>query len=160
MGEPQRRRQFAFDLDTHRLKEVFGGRRISEAYDRIESFLTSRGFLHEQGSVYVTARRMEKRVAYEIFEELIETHPWIESCARKFNITDVGRTYDLFEMLAVMRATEKHVNESEKPSAAETAERESRQAGEPAAHAQSPSRSVGQTPEIRGETEREDFWEQ
>jgi virulence-associated protein VapD len=118
MAEGKRRRQFAFDLDTKKLADVFGADHISTAYTQIKDFLLDRDFLHEQGSVYVSHGAITRKSAKDTFNELAEICPWIPECANKFTMTNVARDYDLLAILKV--AEESQENEQKAERQAET----------------------------------------
>lgn len=57
--------------------------------------MESNGFEHRQGSGYVSLKTMTSEEVVNIALKMKTELPWIKHCINKFDMTDVGRDYDL-----------------------------------------------------------------
>lgn len=57
--------------------------------------MESNGFEHRQGSGYVSFETMTSEEVVNIALKMKTELPWIKYCINKFDMTDVGRDYDL-----------------------------------------------------------------
>lgn len=83
-----------FDLDTHALEEYYPKSRRN-AYLEIENFLKCNGFSHRQWPGYVSDIKMDSMDVSNLNDELWNKFPWLEQCANKFDVTDIGKSFDL-----------------------------------------------------------------
>lgn len=86
-------------MDTKKLKEIYP-KNISQAYYEIRSFLESRGFEHRQGSGYLSKEPMSMTSIDDLMEDMGREMPWISSCAKEVDVTNVGSRHS---MLATLR---------------------------------------------------------
>ncbi len=103
-----------FDLDTKKLKEVYP-KNISQAYYEIRFFLESRGFEHRQGSVYVSKEPMSMTSIDDLMEDMGREMPWISSCAKEVDVTNVGSRHSMLATLsegALFSMEEKGIDET------------------------------------------------
>ena len=90
------RKQFAFDLQTDRntpLLKYYNSR--SEPYDDIFIYMTTHGFLHNQGSVYTSEKRMTDKDVRRFITAMCKELPWLGECSKAFVVTDIGRQHNL-----------------------------------------------------------------
>lgn len=91
-----------FDLDTKKLKDVYvssTGKKYNRAYYDIKAFMKKNGFLHRQGSGYISKEPMtEMAAAFEI-KKMGNLMPWLKDCTRRIDLTVVGNQFDLTEVL-------------------------------------------------------------
>ena|ERR1700730_8746665 len=66
----------AFDLDTAALAQEYPGNAYNNAYAEIRTFLTSRGFGWQQGSVYFGSEGVTPVTAVLAIRDFARTHPW------------------------------------------------------------------------------------
>lgn len=83
-----------FDLDTKALKEYYPKSRRN-AYREIGNFLKDNGFSHRQWSGYVSNIEMDSLNISNLNKKLWKEFPWLEQCANKIDVTDIGRSFDL-----------------------------------------------------------------
>ena len=83
-----------FDLDTKALKEYYPKSRRN-AYREIGKFLKDNGFSHRQWSGYISNIKMDFLEISKLNEKLWSKFPWLEQCANKFDVTDIGKSFDL-----------------------------------------------------------------
>lgn len=103
-----------FDLDTKALKQHYPGKVWRNAYSDIRRFLIKNGFRHRQWSGYISERKMARADVVALVLKLKETFPWIQECVNHFDITDIGKTFDMQGML-----TERNdISEDVQPAAA------------------------------------------
>ncbi|MDR1184811.1 MAG: hypothetical protein LBK67_08445, partial [Coriobacteriales bacterium] len=88
MATPRRKKAINFDLDTASLRDLFGEKGRRNAYAQIMRFLSAKGFEHRQWSGYVSVDRLSYAETYLVIEELLEKHPWLGVCAKRFDVTD------------------------------------------------------------------------
>lgn len=88
------RKALNFDLDTNALKEYYP-KEFHQAYYDVRKFMESRGFEHRQGSGYISVGQMTDREVVKTIQLLKIKMPWITKCVKKFDVTNVGREYDL-----------------------------------------------------------------
>lgn len=88
-----------FDLDTHRLKEQYPGINYHQAYDDLRRFFKRHQFSHRQGSGYISDTKLGTADVYDLMDELSQKLPWVGDCVNKIDVTNIGRQYDLTELL-------------------------------------------------------------
>jgi virulence-associated protein VapD len=88
MAVPKRRKSINFDLDTERLRLVFGEAGRRNAYAQVKRFFEARGFEHRQWSGYVSIERMGYDEVYLLMDALLTGCPWMADCANRFDVTD------------------------------------------------------------------------
>ena len=90
------RKAINFDLDTKALRQYYrNDESYRIAYKEILKFMESNGFEHRQGSGYVSLETMTSEEVVNIALKMKTELPWIKRCINKFDMTDVGRDYDL-----------------------------------------------------------------
>lgn len=83
-------KQFTFDLDTNKLKEVLGEKGYTKAYNELyDYFCNDRGFEHRQGSVYCTHKLMNDYDVWKMSCELQKECPWITSALTRMDVTNI-----------------------------------------------------------------------
>jgi virulence-associated protein VapD len=88
-----------FDLDTHKLIEEFGRNGHSKAYATINKYLTSHGCAHRQWSGYRSNYPMMYTEVLDIAVGMFDEFKWLSRCANRFDITNIGREYDVLKYL-------------------------------------------------------------
>jgi virulence-associated protein VapD len=99
MTEVKRLKSINFDLDTQRLREVFGEGGRKKAYAQIQRFLMHNGFDHRQWSGYVSTEPMIYADIYLIIDVLTTRCPWLMSCTNRFDVTDFMAESDVLDYL-------------------------------------------------------------
>lgn len=97
MKEKKSIKAINFDLDTKALKTYYEKSRRN-AYNEIGKFLKENGFYHRQWSGYVSLEKMTDMQMAKLNEKMWDKLPWLKDCARKFDVTDVGKRFDLIQM--------------------------------------------------------------
>jgi len=96
------RKAINFDLDERKLKKLYPSRfpfAYKHAWSDIKRFMEKNGFEHRQYSGYVSRKPMSYTEVIKTMEKLRSVYPWIGPCAQKFDVTEVGKTYSLLELL-------------------------------------------------------------
>ena len=93
------RKMINFDLDTKILEQEYPKKDYRQAYDDIKRFMLSNGFEHRQGSGYVSLKSMSNYDVARFTSEISEKFHWLANSAKKFDITNIGKTYDLLDNL-------------------------------------------------------------
>lgn len=97
-----------FDLDTKALKKYYPKNRRN-AYREIENFLKDNGFSHRQWSGYISNIKMSSMDITTLNRKLWKKFPWLEQCANKFDVTDIGKSFDLKLMHQEQLKTDKFI---------------------------------------------------
>jgi virulence-associated protein VapD len=97
MAGQRRRKAVNFDLDSARLRGVFGEAGRRKAYRRIGSFLQKEGFGHRQWSGYTSERPISNAEMYDIVDRLARSNPWLNECVNRFDVTNVGSESDMLD---------------------------------------------------------------
>ena len=94
----EHRKAINFDLDTKALQKIFQSKNpfvYMEGYRKIGSFLKSRGFKHRQWSGYISEEPISNTELTGIVKQLNKSLPWLKSCVKRFDVTNIGATFDL-----------------------------------------------------------------
>jgi virulence-associated protein VapD len=92
------RRQFKainFDLIIKKLVEEFGQGKHLRAYAQVRRFLEKNGFEHRQWSGYRSKSTMTYTELLDVCMRLFAQFPWLGRCANRFDVTNIGREYDM-----------------------------------------------------------------
>lgn len=109
------RKMINFDLDTKILEEKYPKKDYRQAYEDIKKFMVANGFEHRQGSGYVSLKSMSKYDVAIFVSDISEKFDWLANSTKRFDITNVGKTYDLLDNLKethLMKNTERLNNMS------------------------------------------------
>lgn len=89
-------KEFTFDLDTNKLKEILGEKSYTKAYNELfDFFCRDNGFEHRQGSVYCTKKLMNDYDVWRLSCELQEKCPWIASAITRMDVANIGTTHEI-----------------------------------------------------------------
>lgn len=114
----KRRKAINFDLDTKMLKEVYCTTNkpleYLKAYKEIESFMKGNGFSHRQWSGYISDVTMSKAQVERFVEKLSKVFPWLSQCIKRFDVTDIGKQYDMTKQIHELSKSEKSIKSAEK----------------------------------------------
>jgi virulence-associated protein VapD len=113
MATQRRYKAINFDLDTGRLRQVFGEKGRRKAYTHIKSFLTKNGFDHKQWSGYLSLKPMSYGDVYDIVFKMIDQCPWLPTCVNQFDATNVMSETDMLEAILRYGKIKKPDNESD-----------------------------------------------
>ena len=86
-----------FDLDTNKLKKYYP--RYQQAYSDLLGFFKANGFLHRQGSGYVSKEKMTSADIIDLIDAFQKKFVWSGTCVKKIDVTNVGAQYDLTYLL-------------------------------------------------------------
>ena len=92
------RKAINFDLDTKALDLLFGNNYHSK-YKKIERDLDKLGFVHRQGSGYVSLKELSDRDVEKKIKQLTKQNPWLATCSKVFDITNVGEQYSVLNVI-------------------------------------------------------------
>ena len=85
-----------FDLDTRKMRQH---KKYPVGYTEIKRSLLQLGFTHRQWSGYVSKSKLVSSDVIEVVEKLVKAHPWLSDCANKFDVTDIGKQFDLIKLV-------------------------------------------------------------
>ncbi|NDJ28044.1 hypothetical protein DMB95_09355 [Campylobacter sp. MIT 12-8780] len=94
------RKAINFDLYTNELKKHFQDTR--EAYAQVKEFMLKNGFEHRQYSGYASKNSLSERAISKLSTKLVTNFPWLASCVKRFDVTDIGEQYDLTDQLQIL----------------------------------------------------------
>lgn len=87
------KKQIAFDLDIHILREYYPNGSYENAYKEIRNFMKRHEFYWQQGSVYVSKNGITMaQTSYKI-KQLVGEQPWLNMCMRDCAVTNIGKTH-------------------------------------------------------------------
>ncbi len=89
------RKQIAFDIDTHRLRAVYGSSSWERGYEDIKRFMGKAGFQWRQGSVYVSDSGIAEMEVAKAMSTMIFKYPWLNLCMRDCTVTNIGKDFSL-----------------------------------------------------------------
>lgn len=89
-----------FDLDTNALKMYYPGKHWRKAYKDIRNFLKENGFSHRQWSGYRSKGLLSDTQIIAIIKKMNKTYPWLSKCVNHFDVTNIGKTYDMLKYLS------------------------------------------------------------
>lgn len=109
----KRRIVIDFDLTVKECRAVFGGSR-SKAYRVLKKDLTQNGFIHDQGSSYVSEKPLSQIETTVTMIAVFSRNPWLGQCCKKLRVSrpaeDIfnGQAHDiLIQMLGELAANDK-----------------------------------------------------
>ena len=86
-----------FDLDTNKLKKYYP--RYQQVYSDLLRFFKANGFLHRQGSGYVSKEKMTSADIVDLIGAFQKKSTWSGTCVKNIDVTNVGAQYDLTALL-------------------------------------------------------------
>lgn len=92
------RKAINFDLDTKALQVIFKSKNpfvYMAGYRQIGRFLKKNGFTHRQWSGYISKEPLTPMQTITIVRGLNSSLPWLRRCVKKFDVTNIGDTFDL-----------------------------------------------------------------
>lgn len=90
--ESRKKKAINFDLDTNRMKELG---LYPDGYRQLGNSLHKQGFTHRQGSGYVSEAKLTSNDINNAMLNVVNDNPWLADCAKKVDVTDIGRQHDL-----------------------------------------------------------------
>lgn len=88
------RKAINFDINT-KAYETLTNRSAPIAYYELRIFLEKNGFIHRQGSGYVSEYSMNQMEIHLLARKMADELPWTKSCIREIDVTTVGKQYSL-----------------------------------------------------------------
>lgn len=88
------RRQISFDIDTKVAEQILGPS-YRNIYRQIYDFMLKEGWVHLQGSVYMSKKPISVYIVGYIIHKMIMQHPYMEKCFKRIHQTDIGAVHDL-----------------------------------------------------------------
>ena len=88
-----------FDLQIHNLKQYYSANNPNGAYNKIQQFMFSHNFMHEQYSGYHSNFKTTDLKIFKLIKTMKAEFPWLSKCAAKFEVTDIGENYNLISLL-------------------------------------------------------------
>ena len=70
------------------------------------------GFEHRQYSGYVSREPISEFSAISVTEKLNQKFKWLKDCIQKYDVTEIGATYDLKYIFDDAKKQEKEINKN------------------------------------------------
>lgn len=114
------RKAINFDLSTKALKKYYPSKHYRGAYRDIRRFMLNNGFKHRQWSGYVSTQSITNYEISKIIAEMNNDFPWLKKCVNRFDVTDIGKQYDMLDLITgkepmPKKETERVTEEKPKP---------------------------------------------
>jgi len=103
-----------FDLDTKALQEHYPNKNWRKAYDDLREFMEANSFEHRQGSGYISKEPMSYYSVMSVCYKLSKAYPWIGNCVNRFDVTEIGDTFDIKDIIAKGTAHCEHIDKPDK----------------------------------------------
>lgn len=94
--ERQKRKAINFDLDTKAMREMS---LYPDGYRMLGLSFAKYGFEHRQGSGYISEDKLDSDQVNDIVASIVTENPWLIRCAKRIDVTDIGRQHDLTALL-------------------------------------------------------------
>ena len=112
MNKKDTKKAINFDLDTKELLKHF--KNTHQAYSAIKVFMEDNGFEHRQYSGYVSTGYISDASVTILTEKLNDKFKWLKDCVQKYDITEIGETYDLKYIFDEAKKQEKEKEKKQK----------------------------------------------
>jgi len=83
-------KQIAFDIDTNVAKNI-AGKKYTQMYQQIKSFMEQNSFMHQQGSVYVSTRPYSYWEIEELCSSFAQRCPYISKAIRDITVASISQ---------------------------------------------------------------------
>ena len=93
MSKKETKKAINFDLDTKELLKHFNN--THQAYSSIKKFMEENGFEHRQYSGYISTAPISEYDITMLTDKINEKFKWLKDCIQKYDVTEIGETYDL-----------------------------------------------------------------
>ena len=70
-----------------------------DGYRMLGLSFTKYGFDHRQGSGYISKSKLDSDQVNDIVAAIVTENPWLIRCAKRIDVTDIGRQHDLTALL-------------------------------------------------------------
>ena len=94
--EKGKKKALNFDLDTNAMKTLGV---YPDGYRKLGKSLHDAGFIHRQGSGYVSKEKLLNDDVNDIIVNITVKNPWLVQCVQKLDVTDVGKQHDLTKVV-------------------------------------------------------------
>lgn len=95
-----------FDLNVNNLKLYYDKGDYHNAYRDLKNFFEKNGFEHRQGSGYISIKPIKIDKVTLLCRDLTVQFPWISNCVNRFDVTEIGDTFDMTEYLLEPKSKE------------------------------------------------------
>lgn len=68
-------------------------------YSLLKKSFKKLGFTHRQGSGYISKEKLDSDQINDIMGVIMTENPWLGQCAKKVDVTDIGRQHDLMPLI-------------------------------------------------------------
>lgn len=107
------KKQIIFDIDT-KIAEQILGKSYNAIYDKIERFMKQNGFVHIEGSSYMSKNSMCNADVMFLLYGLKRKYPYLEKCIRDIRQTDISDVHSLNHLFSYDGTVGKFVQQDNK----------------------------------------------
>lgn len=90
-----KRKQLTFDIDTNVAKEILCDKKYTTVYANISSFMKSEGWIHIEGSVYMSKEPLSTTKVAHLLNALKIRYPYLTKCIRNMHQSDISNVHSL-----------------------------------------------------------------
>lgn len=90
-----KRKQLTFDLDTNIAKKILGNENYTKAYADIGRVMKSKGWIHIEGSVYMSKKSLSVMEVAQLLDDLKMKYPYLTKCIRNMHQSDISNVHSL-----------------------------------------------------------------
>lgn len=91
----EKRKQLTFDIDTNIAKEILGEKNYTTVYSNIKSYMKDVGWIHIEGSVYMSKEPMSATGVAYVIDGLKLEYPYLTKCIRSMHQSDIANIHSL-----------------------------------------------------------------
>ncbi|MCR0532494.1 hypothetical protein MKC55_24415 [[Clostridium] innocuum] len=107
---PKSRKAINFDLDTNQLKRYYSETSYPNAYNDIRQFLNNNGFVHRQGSGYLSKKPMTTFEINQVIENMNDEYQWLKYCVKEMDVTNISSRHSVLDIFERSRDLESEIN--------------------------------------------------
>ena len=111
MTQFKSRRSINFDLDTNQMKYLG---KYPNRYKEIERFFRKKGFIHRQGSGYVSKRVLSSMSVLNMIRQLRKQSPWLIACTKDIIMTDFTKQSNITKIITEKQEQQKSSSSNSK----------------------------------------------
>ena len=87
-----------FDLNTKKYEE-YTGKHAPTAYYAIKKYLKRNGFVHRQGSGYISIDSLNDSKIFAIIHNMSFELEWLGYCVKQIDVTNIGKQHSLIDVV-------------------------------------------------------------
>lgn len=93
--EEIKQKQITFDIDTNVAKKILGEKKYTNIYASIKKFMKDNGWVHIEGSVYMSRKPMSNMSVSHTIAKLKVQYPYLVKCIKRMHQSDISNVHSL-----------------------------------------------------------------